>query len=717
MSSVASEVIRNETGVFLRVDKQTGEYELETQTPNWRFLGSVGHDLEGIRTERGNDAIGVYEEILFSWQSDGPMSGGIRLYAKKPIALFSCTCEEERQTVPPPFPSFGLFPDQLYGFCYHDRRDAHHVFSLENGGTPWLLFDEQANAVILSPADNFMVAETTGSMESALCSRLIQTITSIPSGFTHKTLLTIGRGINDTWDMWGHALTDLHGKKRPGNDVNLALRCLGYWNSAPAPYYYNYDMNKGYLGTLASVIENHRAKGIPTRYLQLDSWWYDKSLDEVEGKYLRENLPKESWNCYGGFTTYRAHPSLFPDGLEGFHKRIGLPLVTHSRWMSPYSEYHKRYETSGLGMIDIRFWEETAEYLKDSGVVVYEQDHPDRVYNQSPEMHKSVSLAADYLGNMAKGMERHGVDVEYFAPLPRQILEACRLSNVVMIRSNADRFERGKWTDALYASRLIRSVGSWPHGDNLFSHETDNLWLQTLFGGTVGPADELGTEDRTNLLRCVRSDGVIVKPDTPIVPADQCYISDASGDSESPMYAWTYTKHGGLLTVYVYVYARHAKEEARDIRLDPASFGIEGDAWVYDCNTGVGEHLPAGDVFQDQISHNATRVFQIAPVGRSGICFLGDPDKFVGTGKKRIASLSDEPRGLEVAIVFAENEREVTLHGYAKAAPVGAGSFNPETGHFTMQVAAEGNLEPELPGGELVRLRKILIQPAPKQAH
>jgi hypothetical protein len=417
--------------------------------------------------------------------------------------------------------------------------------------------------------------------------------------------------------------------------------------------------------------------------------------------------------------TYRAHPSLFPDGLEAFHKKIDLPLITHSRWMSPYSDYHKQYQTSGLGMIDVRFWEETAEYLKNSGVVLYEQDWPDKIYNESPEMHKSVNLAADFMDNMSKGMEKHGLDIEYFAALPRQFMDASRLSNVVMIRSNLDRFEPEKWTDALYAARLIRSVGAWPHGDNLLSSETDNLRLQTLFAGTIGPMDEPGKENKVNLLRSVRSDGVIVKPDVPIVPADQCYISEASGDLESPMYAWTSTSHAELVTAYVFVYARHSLfvKESWDILLDPASFGYEDDVWIYDCNTGRGQHLPTGKKFQDKIKYNTAISFQIAPVGKSGICFLGDSDKFVSTGKKRITSISDESVGFTVTIAFAENEREVTLHGYAKDAPKGATSFNAETGHFTIVVEAEGELEPELPGGELVRFRKVLIQPAHNQTH
>src|SRR5262249_9802176 len=44
----------------------------------------------------------------------------------------------------------------------------------------------------------------------------------------------------------------------------------------------------------------------------------------------------------------------------------------------------------------------------------------------------------------------------------------------------------------------------------------------------VGVGDALGQFDRTNLLRVVRADGVIVKPDDSITPLDSAYIAQAN---------------------------------------------------------------------------------------------------------------------------------------------------------------------------------------------
>ena len=43
-------------------------------------------------------------------------------------------------------------------------------------------------------------------------------IPTLTSGFTQETMLVVGQGINHTWDLWGHAMTDLHGKVRPSSE-------------------------------------------------------------------------------------------------------------------------------------------------------------------------------------------------------------------------------------------------------------------------------------------------------------------------------------------------------------------------------------------------------------------------------------------------------------------------------------------------------------------
>ena len=84
------------------------------------------------------------------------------------------------------------------------------------------------------------------------------------------------------------------------------------------------------------------------------------------------------------------------------------------------------------------------------------------------------------------------------------------------------------------------------------STETDNLLLSTLSAGMVGVGDPIGAESKTNLFQTVRADGMIVKPDVPIVPIDAMYAQDAQ-TLLTPMVASTYTDFGGgMKALYVF---------------------------------------------------------------------------------------------------------------------------------------------------------------------
>src|SRR6266511_1005389 len=59
----------------------------------------------------------------------------------------------------------------------------------------------------------------------------------------------------------------------------------------------------------------------------------------------------------------------------------------------------------------------------------------------------------------------------------------------------------------------------------------------------------------------------------------------------------------------------------------------------------------------------------VAPVGASGVAFLGDADKFVSNGRKRVARLRDTGT-LTVQLIFAEGEDRLRLHGFSLAPPI-----------------------------------------------
>src|SRR5262249_23203175 len=145
-------------------------------------------------------------------------------------------------------------------------------------------------------------------------------------------------------------------------DADLTLAKLGYWTDNGAIYYYNFDQRFGYEGTLLAVKRELDQLGIRIGYLQLDSWFYPKG-------------PNMRWDDKDhGIWRYRAATDLFPSGLPAFQQQVGVPLVTHARWIDPSSPYRNEFSASGNVMTDARYWDDLMGYLQAGGVVTYEQD-------------------------------------------------------------------------------------------------------------------------------------------------------------------------------------------------------------------------------------------------------------------------------------------------------------------------------------------------------
>jgi len=113
----------------------------------------------------------------------------------------------------------------------------------------------------------------------------------------------------------------------------------------------------------------------------------------------------------------------------------------------------------------------------------------------------------------------------------------------------------------------------------------------------------------------------------------------------------------------------------------------------------------------------------VAPVGESGIAFLGDSEKFVGTGRQRIASLHDEPGKLAVTVVFAEKEAAVTLHGFVAAKPkvqvesgrAGTVRYDTATGHFSVEIRPGSKVRTDHSTSDPVRQVTVVFE-TPKRS-
>jgi hypothetical protein len=225
----------------------------------------------------------------------------------------------------------------------------------------------------------------------------------------------------------------------------------------------------------------------------------------------------------------------------------------------------------------------------------------------------------------------------------------------------------------------------------------------------VGTGDAIVRENQANILKIVRADGVIVKPDVPLAAMDRTYLAEAQ-HQDVPMLATTYTDHAGLKTIYLAAY-KNTKSAADSVSISPEELGCTGPFFFFNYLAGTGVKMDKGSDCQVTLQGGSYGYYIAAPIGESGIAVLGDAGLFVGTGKQRIAALHDDGRKVTVEVILAEKEQEMTLRGYASSVPavsVEAGSAGPvaydaTTGIFSVIVRPDMAAPAQSSGGDAIR--------------
>ena len=660
-----SAVNRPTESLNVTIEALSGSYSIHAPAQHWILKGSIGQPMNDVHFTQGHDSIGWFKAVRFTWQNQVNYIGTIRWYRQCPVVLFKLSIPQGAKQSIIPFPVFTTLPDSLYTFSYKNNVFAAPQFSLEQTSTPWLLFDGKDNACVISPASDFIVAKLTGDGKTNISSGLNPEIQQFPVHFSHSTILVIDKGIRNTWDVWGKTLRTIYHRHRPANDKGVLLNRFGYWTDNGADYYYNYDTIKGYAGTLLALRKRYKEKGIPLGYLQMDSWWYEKSIYDPDGKpdadHKNPALPLGAWNRYGGLMQYTADPFLFPHGLSTFQKSINLPLITHNRWIDPKSPYHLHYKISGYAAVDTRYWKARMDYLKRSNVICYEQDWLNYIYDKSPQMISTLSVGNAFTDYMANAAQADGIDLQYCMAMPRFFLQGVKYNNLTTIRTSDDRFDQKKWKWFIFTTQFGYEMGIWPWCDVFKSPETGNMIVSVLSAGPVGTGDAMGKEDKRNIMLACRADGVIVKPDVPLLPLDEDYIQLARGEKK-PLLAYTYTKHAAVTTGYLFAFADGTISD-RQVSFQPSSMGFKGKVVVFDPLQHTVQAMKAPDTFRSMLPKDNYTYYIIAPVTNSGIAFLGDADKIASTGKKRISVIKSIKDQLQVKVLFA-GERKITLQGY-----------------------------------------------------
>jgi hypothetical protein len=472
----------------------------------------------------------------------------------------------------------------------------------------------------------------------------------------------------------------LTGKSRPANDANALLNQLSYWTDAGAAYYYKFNDPTSYVPQLLAMKPLFSADATPFGSLELDSWYYPKGSPA-------------SWKSNaGGMDSFVADSDLFPQGLAVFQQTLGVPLITHARWIDASSPLRSQYQMSGNVSIDPNYWQAYANYMVSNGIQFFEQDW---LSNQAATALNLTDPDA-FMDNMATALHAAGREIIYCMPLSTHLLESSKYSNVVAVRVSDDALRRARWDELLIDSRIPSALGLWPFADNFESQNVKDILVSTLTAGPVGSGDAAGAIVAANIRQAVRPDGVIVKPDVPIVPTDATFLA-LGRNSVAPMIASTYTDHGGgMREAYVLAYEPTSGAIA-PISFLPESVGVSAPAYVYKYFEKTGVVIPHGTPFTDTVDYNGS-YYVVVPIGPSGIGFVGDAGKFVPSGKKRIAQLTDDGT-VRFTVSFAPGEKEVVIQFYSPAEPiaiassgtVGRPSASPTSHLYSLPVWAAAN--------------------------
>ncbi len=627
-----------------------GSYSIAFPAARWKLEGHLPSPVLGLRSTKGVDHIGAYRELTALWDG-GARRAEIRVYRAQPLILLNDIWVRSGANNEP-FPVFQSLPASALRLSWQDDAFGAYEFGKLNTLGPWTLFDRDGHVLILSPADHFLVSTMHDDGSGSADSRINAAIATLPAGFSHGTLIAAGIGMHHVDASWGDALLALSGKHRPANNANPTLAKFGYWTDNKTVYYYKFDPKLGYEGTLLAVRDEFRKLKIPLGYMQLDSWFYPKSA-------------ADRWDAGGGTLpygeyVYRADAELFPQGLAAFQHELGLPLVTHARWVAPASPYHQQYKMSGNVVIDPRFWKSTSDYLHRAGVITYEQDW----LNENAQTAMNLQDPAQFLAGMDHAMAAQGMTIQYCMPLPSDYMASTRYPAVQTIRTSDDGFKRSHWDSFLYDSQLASAVGLWPWTDAFFSKDMGSLMIATLSGGPVGVGDALGDTDVANVMAAIRSDGVLIKPDEPLLPLDSMYLQD-SQNARKPMVAAARTAFASSGAVYVFAYPRQDSDTGVTVPLTDLELTQPMYAWNWVAHTG--QLIPAGGAFSMTFT-NGWAYDVLVPVAPDGLGLVGDVSKIATLGRARIAALSNGGQ-LRATVEFAPDEKEVELIGYAAERP------------------------------------------------
>jgi hypothetical protein len=725
---LAGQSISEPSGVTIGVTS-AGAFTIQSGEPPWIYSGSIsGHvmDIAGPASGFDNNLVSVngpFDELTVDYSDpDGsPWRMLLRAYRNIPSATISFS---PLTAVPNhrPYAVLSQFPVTPHHFSNAGWNRTFGLVGWMNTDSPWVFFDDQFRASILSAASRPISQRqkwiNDGTKDGVIALEIDASNPVLSAGDIYSHLITFDQGIGKTFGTWGSTLRNIFGRQSTGNQSDLSLIMPMLSTDAGATYYYAFAPALGYEGTLRAAIASAKAAGIPLGLIHFDSWWQLKG-GNCEAHSV---LSSVSWkNSGSGAWKYVMDPSLFRpidagDLEQGFVQHLG-PGMAHGRWVDTCSPYRLPIRdtagnvvvanpVSGNVVIDPGIWQRVAHTLKQSGIRIFEPD-----FLSSRARAANTFDDEKFLDAMAAAMGEQGIDLQYCMPLARHMLAAFKYERVHTIRVSGDRFNWSHWDAEMYGSIIVNAGGAWPTVDNFRTTEKRNLLLGVLSAGPLPLGDKIGAF--VPIDEAIRSDGLILKPDVSMVPTDASFVAEATAIEEfygvsaanpgpsqgvkgakpilPPLVAHAYSDFGSNKVEHVFAYSRDVNALA-PVSVSPQDFGFAGDVYVYDYFNRTGWRQPSTQTIDTSVDSQGS-YFVIASIGPSKMAFVGDLSKFVPASKQRVRSLTDNGQ-ITATLQFNAGEK-VTISFFASSTPVvsadgatvSAPAFDSTTGLYHVTLA------------------------------
>ena len=569
------------------------------------------------------------------------------------------------------------------------------------GNGPLVLFSDDLDTIVFSPLDHFYVS-LIDFKDGRIHYGIEGDVDAIPAGFTHRFILVKGKGINNTLRFWGERLRAVTGKAPVDRYADVGLSYLGYWTDAGAAYYWKTMPGKNHEETLLAVKAEADSLGIPYKYFQIDSWWY---------------YTKRPGLIMKGSKRWEPRPDVFPDGLPAFRRRLGLPLVAHTRWFGPDNDHAAEYPFIVGRKVAIPkgrdFYDQIMAKARSWGIVTYEQDWLMGQFWWMDHLRNGVDHVETWLGNMDDAARDHGLTMQICMAGAAHVMDSVNRKSWTTVRSSIDYrpgySKESYWPQFHIANMIVDAIGLRPFKDNFRTaekHGEAEALISNLSAGMVGPSDEVGEQDAKLLMRTCRSDGLLLKPDGPALPIDAMFFPHerpfitVTHSKRPELGEWTYLaayhfarRHPDrrlLDRLYAritydchemgrfFVFPNHVTDWHVDLAED---LGRNGPVVAYDWRRGKAMLVEDGLLLPEIKRLYDFDYMVLAPVFDNGLALIGEKDKFVTLADKRfqtIEVLEDAIRirlkgvhGERISIAAYDTDSDRLIAGVATISPDG----------------------------------------------